>query len=126
MNSDLKVIEQNYGTKMRLLCEELFPNLLEIEGLLPKLLLNKFEANLSLYEDLVQNNYIDAFKADILNQLAESKTNDMQSERQQKYADIPSHIVEKYPDHVLDSYRNDPTIIDDIEMGCDPFGDFSK
>lgn len=126
MNNDLKIIEQNYGTKMRLLCEELFPNLLEIGGILPNLLLNKYGANLSLYDDIMQNNNIEAFQADILNQLMENKTDDMQSERQQKYADIPAHIVEKYPDQILDSYRNNPTIIDDIEKGCDPFGDFSK
>ena len=40
MNYDLKQIKDKYGEKMMHLCRELFPTLLETEGLLFKLLSN--------------------------------------------------------------------------------------
>ena len=49
MNQDLKIIKKKYGEKMAHLCRELFPTLLETDGLLLKLLLDNFEPNHNLY-----------------------------------------------------------------------------
>ena len=62
MNSDLKLIKKKYGEKMSHLCRELFPIILEQEGLLPKLLLDHFEPNHLLYEDIVKDNAVNSFK----------------------------------------------------------------
>ena len=45
MNPDLKLIKKKYGEEMSHLCRELYPIILEQEGLLSKLLLNHFEPN---------------------------------------------------------------------------------
>jgi hypothetical protein len=52
MNEDLKIIKHHFGEKMMQLCRTLFPALLETEGLLSKILINKFDSNKYLYEDL--------------------------------------------------------------------------
>ena len=44
------------------LCRELFPVILEQEGLLSKLLLDNFEPSHFLYEDIVKNNLINDFE----------------------------------------------------------------
>ena len=62
MNSDLKLIKKKYGEKMSHLCRELFPVILEQEGLLSKLLLDHFEPNHLLYEDIVKDNAVNSFK----------------------------------------------------------------
>ena len=62
MNQDLKIIKKKYGEKMAHLCRELFPTLLETEGLLLKLLLDNFESNHSLCGDIVGQNKVDEFK----------------------------------------------------------------
>ena len=62
MNSDLKLIKKKYGEETSHLCRELFPIILEQEGLLPKLLLDHFEANHFLYEDIVENDLVISFK----------------------------------------------------------------
>ena len=62
MNSDLKLIKKKYGERMGHLCRKLFPTILEQEGLLPKLLLDHFEANHFLYEDIVENDLVISFK----------------------------------------------------------------
>ena len=60
--NDLKLIKKYYGEKMMHLCRELFPSLLEQEGLLSKLLLNKFEPSRFLYEDIIESGNIEGFK----------------------------------------------------------------
>ena len=62
MNSDLKLIKKKYGEEMSHLCRELYPIILEQEGLLSKLLLNHFEPNHFLYEDIVKNDLVNSFK----------------------------------------------------------------
>ncbi|MBE6149522.1 MAG: hypothetical protein E7170_02225 [Firmicutes bacterium] len=52
MNRDLKVIKNKYGEKMMHLCRELFPTILETEGALSKILLDKFEPSRYLYENI--------------------------------------------------------------------------
>ena len=42
MNNDLKIIKKKYGEKMMHFCRDLFPTILETEGLLPKLLMDNF------------------------------------------------------------------------------------
>ena len=69
MNSDLKLIKKKYGEEMSHLCRELFPILLEQEGLLSKLLLDNFEPSHFLYEDIVKNNLINDFKNFIYDQI---------------------------------------------------------
>ncbi len=62
MNSDLKVIKKKYGEDMAKLCRELFPTLLETEGLLSKLLLDNFEVNHDLCQDILTQNLEEEFK----------------------------------------------------------------
>ena len=62
MNKDLKVIKKKYGEEMMHLCRELFPTLLEQEGLLPKLLLDNFKESRSLVKDIIDNNLEEEFK----------------------------------------------------------------
>ena len=62
MNTDLRIIKDKYGEKMMHLCRELFPTLLEQEGLLSNLLLSKFNESHFLYDDIINNNYIEEFK----------------------------------------------------------------
>ena len=62
MNKDLKIIKKKYGEEMMHLCRELFPTLLEQEGLLPKLLLDNFKESRSLVKDIIDNNLEEEFK----------------------------------------------------------------
>ena len=62
MNNDLKIIKKKFGEEMSHLCRELFPTLLEIEGLLPNLLLDNFQENRSLCQDIKSQNAIYEFK----------------------------------------------------------------
>lgn len=62
MIDDLKIIKKYYGEKMSHLCRELFPTLLEEHGYLSNLLLEKFEPNKSLYEDILINGMKEPFK----------------------------------------------------------------
>ena len=62
MNQDLKIIKKKYGEKMMKLCRELFPTILEKEGLLSQLMLEHFEPSHILYDDIVSNELKDGFK----------------------------------------------------------------
>ena len=62
MNKDLKIIKKKYGERMMKLCRELFPTLLEKEGLLSRLLLEHFEPTRFLYEDIISNELVIDFK----------------------------------------------------------------
>ena len=59
---DLKLIKKHYGDNMMHLCRDLFPTILETEGLLWKLISSEFAYNKSLYDDLVSNNLEEKFK----------------------------------------------------------------
>ena len=69
MNQDLKIIKKKYGEEMMHLCRELFPTLLEQEGLLPKLLLDNFKESRSLAKDIIDNSLEEEFKNYIYNQV---------------------------------------------------------
>ena len=53
MNSDLNRIKKKYGENFAHLCRELFPTILETEGLLPDIIENKFYPNKFLYDDII-------------------------------------------------------------------------
>ncbi len=54
MNQDLKIIKKKYGEKMAHLCRDYFPTILETEGLLINLMLEHFEPNHDLCEDIIE------------------------------------------------------------------------
>ena len=84
--NDLKIIKKKYGEKMAHLCRELFPSILENDGLLAKLMLNHFSKNRSLYNDIVSNNLIGQFKNYICN-LAKIK------EQEEEVFKTPSELL---------------------------------
>ena len=61
-NTDLKWIKKHYGEKFSHLCRNLFPTILETEGLLSKLMSEHFPPSRELYDDLTYNNFVDSFK----------------------------------------------------------------
>jgi hypothetical protein len=63
MNEELKLIKKHYGEKMMHLCRTLFPTILEEENKLLRLLLNNFEPNHFLYEDLDVYSLTNEFKS---------------------------------------------------------------
>ena len=62
MVDDLKIIKKRYGENMSKLCRELFPTLLESNGLLSSLMLSKFGDNHFLYDDLKEYDLIYDFE----------------------------------------------------------------
>ncbi len=62
MIDDLKIIKKKYGEKMSHLCRELFPTILEKEGLLSKLLMENFAESHFLYDDIKESDLIYKFK----------------------------------------------------------------
>ena len=62
MNKDLKLIKKKYGEEMMHLCRELFPTILEQEGLLSKLLHDNFKESKSLSKDIIDNGLEEKFK----------------------------------------------------------------
>jgi hypothetical protein len=63
MNKDLMIIKKQFGEKMMHFCRDQFSTLLEHEGLLSELLINSFNGNHSLYEDLEIYGKTGAFKS---------------------------------------------------------------
>lgn len=62
MKSDFEVIKKKYGENFAKLCRNIFPTILESEGVLPKILEENFEPNHFLYEDLIRENCVKKFK----------------------------------------------------------------
>ncbi len=62
MNDDLKIIKKKYGEDMAQFCREEFSTILEQKGLLPKLLLDNFEVNRDLYQDIIKQDLEVEFK----------------------------------------------------------------
>ena len=62
MSNDLKIIKKYYGENMMHLCRELFPTILETEGLLSKIMLDTFAPNRLLFDDIKENKKTEAFK----------------------------------------------------------------
>lgn len=71
MQKDLKLIKKYYGENMAHLCRELFPTILEEEGLLIKLLESRFAHNRFLYEDIIVGEIVDEFQSYIYSLLNE-------------------------------------------------------
>ena len=67
MNEDLKIIKKKYGENMMKLCRELFPTILEQEGLLSQTMLEHFEPSHELYNDIMGNDLSGDFKNYICN-----------------------------------------------------------
>ena len=59
---DLKLIKKYYGENFMHLCRELFPTLLEKEGLLFYLIKNKFHYNKYLYDDIIEQDKVNDFR----------------------------------------------------------------
>ena len=69
-NKELSKIKKMYGEKFMHLCRELFPTILEKEGLLIKLLQDSFATNSrTLYEDIVEKGLEEDFKKYIYNKI---------------------------------------------------------
>lgn len=67
MNKDLETIKKKYGESMAHLCRELFPNLLEKEGVLPEILQDNFAVSKNLCSDLKENKCTNSFQGYLLN-----------------------------------------------------------
>lgn len=66
MKNDFEIIKKLYGERMAKLCRELFPTLLETEGLLAERMQLVFAPSKNLYDDLVSQDVVDDFRAYIL------------------------------------------------------------
>lgn len=69
INSDLNRIKKKYGEKFAHLCRELFPTILETEGLLPDIIESKFYPNKFLYDDIINKELKSEFQRFINNLL---------------------------------------------------------
>ena len=82
---DLKLIKKHYGEKMMHLCREIFPTLLETEGLLYTTLISKFYPSRNIYDDIVENEErIDTFKNIIYNAVIEMRQETISNEKTPK------------------------------------------
>ena len=62
INSDLKYIKKHYGEKFAHLCRDLFPTILETEGLLKDIITKHFAPSRNLYYDITKHGLVDDFK----------------------------------------------------------------
>ena len=107
MNKDLKVIKKKYGEGMMHLCRELFPTLLEQEGLLPKLLLDNFKESRSLVKDIIDNNLEEEFKNYIYNQVdVENNYEEVRSKRPEELLKEAGYkLYECHNEEEIQSFR---------------------
>ncbi len=84
MNQELKIIKKKYGEKMAHLCRELFPTILETDGLLLKLLLDNFEPNHDLYDDITKQMKEKEFKNYIYGLIDVEKNNEIKAVKSPK------------------------------------------
>ena len=107
MNKDLKVIKKKYGEGMMHLCRELFPTLLEQEGLLPKLLLDNFKESRSLVKDIIDNNLEEEFKNYIYNQVdVENNYEEVGSKRPEELLKEAEYILyECHSEEEIQSFK---------------------
>ena len=61
MNKDYDILKVNYGERFAKLCRNLFPTILENDGVLSDLMLSHFASSHFLYDDII-NNDIDGFR----------------------------------------------------------------
>ena len=107
MNKDLKIIKKKYGEEMMHLCRELFPTLLEQEGLLPKLLLDNFKESRSLVKDIIDNNLEEEFKNYIYNQVdVENNYEEVGSKRPEELLKEAGYILyECHSEEEIQSFK---------------------
>lgn len=74
MEKDLRWIKKHYGEKMMHLCRELFPKILETEGLLPNILENHFDKNSNLAKDIIDQGAEGEFCGYVFSFLKENKS----------------------------------------------------
>ena len=72
---DLSLIKKYYGENMSHLCRELFPTILETNGLLFNIINSKFNPSKFLYEDIIEQNKISEFKNYIYSLIDKEKNN---------------------------------------------------
>ena len=72
---DLRLIKKFYGEKMMHLCRELFPSILEHEGLLFSLIDSHFDRSRNLYDDILIGQNVNHFKNFINNLIQEDYAN---------------------------------------------------
>ena len=80
MEKDLKWIKSKYGEKMMHLCRELFPKLLDKEGLLPSLLQKYFFCHKNLADDILNQGLSDDFKTFIFSKVDVEKNTEYKTE----------------------------------------------
>ena len=90
MNNDLKIIKKKYGEEMMHLCRDLFPTLLEKEGLLPSLLLHSFHESHSLAQDIISEQLEYEFKSYIYQQV---DVNDVENNKITKIDKTPEELL---------------------------------
>lgn len=88
MNNDLKIIKKKFGEKMMHFCRNLFPTILETEGLLPSLLLSNFEESHYLYDDIINNDMQMEFKNFIFNLVLSDEKREI--------------VIDKTPEELMD------------------------
>ena len=81
---DLKLIKRHYGEKMMHLCRELFPTLLETPGLLFSVLSNTFAYSRHLYDDIIEDDYVEIFKNFIYNKADTKKASMLSTKKTAK------------------------------------------
>ena len=95
-NIDLKWIKKHYGEKFFHLCQNLFPTILETEGLLKKLLSEHFPPSRELYDDLTLNDLTIPFK-NYVHSLVETDDNKVKvSQTPEELMDRAGYIL--YPE----------------------------
>ena len=88
-NTDLKYLKKHYGEKFAHLCRELFPTLLETEGLLKKLITDRFPPSRELYKDIIANSLQYDFKNYIFSFV------DVEKENKEIITSSPEELLDK-------------------------------
>ncbi len=81
MKNELKMIKKLYGEDMAHYCRETFATILETKGLLLKLLLDNFEPNHSLYQDIIEQKLECEFKNYIYILVDTENNNEIKSDK---------------------------------------------
>ena len=110
MNKDLKIIKKKYGERMMKLCRELFPTMLEKEGLLSRLLLEHFEPSRFLYEDIISNELDIDFKVYIyslvnIEKILEDEEKDNYKTPEELLEEAGYDLYECHTEEVIQSFR---------------------
>ena len=96
MDGELKKIKKVYGEDFAKLCRELFPDILEKEGVLIEVLKNTFAPSHFLYNDIIEQEQKDSFQSFII-KLVRQKNNEQfqEQEEQIEVNESPEELLEK-------------------------------